>query len=221
MRGVLGSFKRLLHGLELLKEYEFAIGGTYMLTRQTLSEVESAVQLAVEYGFKVLSFFPIVPLGRAMATQEDPWYCGQAIEQTYQTLAALSSRLKDRIRLEWIRLRTGARPYPLQDCLGDRILTISPTGYLGPCPWYTKRDRTFFVGNVLETPFTELRKACSEKFRRFLEHRKQKLTLCLSCPELLICGRGCPAVSYPMEHRLRLYDPLCPWAEQLSGELEG
>ncbi len=69
-RGVKGTFDRVLHSLDLLREAGVTINVTTVLGKHNFTELEKLVETAVDFGAKRIQFLTFSPVGRGSEAQK-------------------------------------------------------------------------------------------------------------------------------------------------------
>lgn len=221
LRGVPGSFDTLLSKMDLLKDLPIQIGASFMVTEESVEEMEQVLEIAKEKHLSVLSFYLVAELGRgAKNFKEDK--------------VDLSKRLREKIKkmkendLQGLKLEVfradgcdnESEKYVLQECKGDHFLNITYDGKLGACPWLMKSEEGFTVGSLLENDFIELRNKCQLEMKEKLAKRREKIKFCELCSQKEECGRGCMALQINQKGVYSGLDPICPVLEkQMEADL--
>lgn len=64
LRGVKGSFNKLMNVLDLLKDSKIKCGASFMVTEDSIDEIDDVIKISKEKGLSVISFYLIAKLGR-------------------------------------------------------------------------------------------------------------------------------------------------------------
>ncbi|NLX91331.1 MAG: thioether cross-link-forming SCIFF peptide maturase [Firmicutes bacterium] len=169
----------------------YYIRGTY--TRENLDFCEDVKHL-LNLGFESLSLEPVIaPEEEGYALREEDL---PRLEKEYDRVAELylerklSGRPFTFYHFE-MDLEKGPCLYKrLSGCgAGTEYLAVSPGGDLYPCHHFIE-EKAFFMGNLLEKPFSLRREVGENVFRAAREREK-----CLSCWARYLCGMGCSASS--------------------------
>lgn len=207
LRQTPGAFARLLNGLKILASSPITTGASFMVTENSIGEVRGVYELAKSYGLKTLSFYTPAPLGRGKSIYSD----NLSLNQKLSDIIADFEPSNIKIETPRIRLKSSVNAV-LPSCKGSNFLTITSTGNLGACPWLMKSPFSFYVGNLLEHPFSELVEKCRNHMQSLHERRMKTLEFCdLNCLNHNRCGRGCLALSYAdSDSEFYYIDPICP-----------
>ena len=202
VRGVRGSFDRLMANLDILKRYpRIQVGVTFVLNRLNASRIVDFLELSLQRGIGRVSFYPIVPMANE-TIDETLLLSKESLIEIQNQLAVYQERYADRTLIELIRMESDASLRPLQPCHGEKFLSLNSKGELGPCPWYNQTPAGFTVGNVLDNDMLPLISDVAARFQEAMRERRKSLPKCGSCEVNMTCGGGCPAASPG-------YDPLC------------
>ena len=204
-RGKKGAFEHVMNAIKFLRDEDIMVGATYVVTKQSINDIEKMVQLAINKGLKVISFYPIAPLGRGKKLsdfREDY----KLITLLNQRAQILSEKYKENIRIEYFRtLNKNNTSTFLKECKGKYFFTITSDGELGTCPWLMKSQYNDLIVSLKEYSFQDAKIMVQKNMEDLLEKRNEKLSkYCEKCIGNKICKQGCPAVS---DENGR--DPLC------------
>lgn len=64
-RGVLGAFEQMLKGLEACRNARLPFQFNTVIRKETLSQIEDLLRMAIDYGADAAEFFDLVGTGRA------------------------------------------------------------------------------------------------------------------------------------------------------------
>ncbi len=211
LRGVQGAFDKLMEVLDLLKESPIEIGASFMVTEESVEELEEVVRIAENKKLSVLSFYLVAELGRGAKNFNN---------DKRDLIEKLSNKIEDiennrdkesNLKIEVFRAdRSDEKDNVLQECKGYQFLNITYDGRLGPCPWLMKSEEGFDVGSLLENDFIKLENICKNKMKQKIKERKNNISYCKSCPNNEICGKGCMALQNLNKGNLYRIDPICP-----------
>ena len=211
LRGVMGSYDKLMKVMDLLKDSPINVGASFMVTEESIDELEDVVKIAEDKSLSVLSFYLVAELGRgAKNFNEDKRSLIEKLSRKIEKIE--KSRDKEsNLKIEVFRAdRLDKGENILQECKGYQFLNITYDGKLGPCPWLMKSEEGFDVGSLLENDFIELENICKNKMKQKIEERKSNIFHCKSCPNNEICGKGCMALQNLNKGNLYRIDPICP-----------
>jgi serine-type anaerobic sulfatase-maturating enzyme len=199
-----GSFARVLHGINLLREHGVRFGVLLVADEDVLALGPDAVfdffqELDVR-DWSVLTVKPENDPG-ASAGSAVPHYADPA------TMARFLSRLYDRWAEEgdrMIRIRelnairrglAGRRPGMCTvagGCFGHYYL-VEPNGDVAHCDLFLG-DPTYTLGNVLRDSFAEIR--AGERLAAVTTANRQAVDRMRACPEFAVCKGWCPHERY-------------------------
>lgn len=211
LRGVVGSYDKLMKVMDLLKDSPINVGASFMVTEESIEELEEVVKIAEDKNLNVLSFYLVAELGRGAKNFKDNKK--KLIEQLSSKVEKIErNRAKEsNLKIEVFRAdRLDKNNNVLQECKGHQFLNITYDGKLGPCPWLMKSEEGFDVGSLLENDFIKLEAICKDKMKQKIEERKNNISYCKSCPNNEICGKGCMALQNLNKGNLYKIDPICP-----------
>jgi radical SAM protein with 4Fe4S-binding SPASM domain len=194
IRGMPGAFKKLTKAIDLLRKEKIALGASCVVSKHNKGQYEEIAAFAANKGIEVLSFYPPIDLGRGR--QEVLTHC--QLTQVLNELKPVEKKFSGRVKIELFRLYENK---PLEGCLANKFLTVSPDGLIGPCPWLCKSRRDFFV-DITQKTGKEVLSTINDKIKRANNERKKRLLHCGECKLSRTCKRGCLALS-------NAYDPLC------------
>ncbi len=193
LRQVEGSFEHAIKGMKNCKAegLEFQINTT--VVEQNFEECEEITDLAVDLGAVAHHVFFLVPTGRATDMEKEALRKRQYENLLHRILnkqKEVEIELKPTCAPQFMRIAE-AKNMKMRfsrGCLaGVSYCCITPNGDVNPCPYLPIK-----IGNVLETPFSEIW-THNEVFK---ELRSEKLEgKCGICDYLEICS-GCRARAY-------------------------
>ncbi len=193
LRGVTGAFERTMHSAKVLRESGIMVGSSFMVTQDSIDQIEKMTEMAAKMDLSTLSFYLVEPLGRA--AEQNFGNRTELKNRLYELSKSLQSEYKDRAwRLEFPRLFE-EKADVLEGCRGDRFLTITAAGELGVCPWLMKSAGSFAGGNLLDVSLESAWHRCRE-YMQSLREKRAESAACRHCSDKDICGQGCPAVSF-------------------------
>lgn len=213
LRGVKGSFNLLMKAMDKLKDSDIKAGASFMVTEDSINEMEQVIQIAVEKNLSVISFYLVAELGRGadnFKNQKDSLI--YRLQEKINKLEKWQKETNSELKIEVFR----ADPWEesekavLQECKAEQFFNITYDGFLGGCPWLMKSDDGFNSGSLLEEDFLVVKQRCQEEIKRKKEERKEKLSFCNECSKKQECGRGCPALQIRNNKLYYALDPICP-----------
>jgi mycofactocin radical SAM maturase len=198
----LGTFTRILAGIELLSERGYPDFSLNMVvTRLNIGEIADFDRLARHYGAKTrLSRFR--PSGGGCSTWED-------YRLTRDQLVELSVFLGNHPEIltgdSFFALTPDSRQALGLNMCGAARMTcaVAPDGSVYPCAFLS--DPAFLAGNVTVEPLSAIF-GSSPVLERF---REPGVESCRLCDRFSICHGGCPAVAWFLTESVGLPDPEC------------
>lgn len=208
LRGVKGSFNKLMQVLDYLKDSSIRRGASFMVTEDSIGEIEDVVQIAKEKELSVLSFYLVAKLGRGAENfkKEDI----NLREELQKKIETLSKDDTSNLKIEIFRADHAEEGSILQECKAERFLNITYDGKLGGCPWLMKSDKSLEVGSLLEEDFIDLERKCKTKILQKKAKRREKMKYCNQCSQNDRCGKGCMALQMTKNGVYYGLDPICP-----------
>ena len=197
----LGTFKKVVKGMERLNKWEIPFSINMVLTRLNYPEISSLYTLAKDYGAK-LRVSRFRPSGRG----KDSW---EYLRLEKEDLKAFSHWLSDHRDVV-----TGDSFFSLEDkerkglglnlCGAAKFTCcIDPEGRAYPCAFL--QDSFFYGGNFLNQSLSDI----WSHGHGFKLLRNLKVRSCESCFRFESCHGGCPAVAYFTGNTLNIPDPEC------------
>jgi len=197
-----GTFRRIIHGIELLVERGFPhLSTNTVVTAINFREIGQIYELGRRYGVKTrLSRFR--PSGNAKKEWD-----GYHLERSQ--LAELSEFLsthKDVLTGDSFFSITAEdrRTLGLNMCGAAKMTcSVSPDGTVYPCAFL--QDEFFKSGNITREPLESIWLDAPV----FAMLREIRIESCKSCTRFNLCHGGCPAVAYFLTRSLNQPDPEC------------
>ena len=225
LRGVKGSFELLMKAMDMLKESPIKTGASFMVTEDSIDEMEKVIEIAVDKDLRVMSFYLVAELGRGaenFKNQEDGLV--YRLQEKMKKIERWRRETNSNLKIEVFRADScneddeytdeNEKNYHeeavLQECKAEQFLNITYDGKLGGCPWLMKSEQGFDVGSLLEEDFLVLKSRCQNEIKRKNEERKEKMSLCKECSKKQECGRGCPALQINDNKLYYGLDSICP-----------
>lgn len=196
LRGIENSFDNALRGISFLVERGVNVRIGTVVWKGNCDSLEDILILAISKGAKSIYFNWLLKTGRCVDNENillDP----KKYKEIARKLLYLREKYKDKIKVGYHRYNEIHEDFP--DCLGgEKIIHITPKGYIAPCSWVAKYDSCFTTTKSLnEVSFKELLTSNSiKKFREDVTKRS-------SC-----MGKGCPAMCYSENGLMMSKDPL-------------
>ena len=194
-RGVPGSWKRALEGIDACIRNDIGVQVNTTVTQQNYDEIDDIMALAEKHGASSFHLFFLVPTGRGKEIEDiSPDMYERMIEGVLEKVASARYNLAVRPVCAPQFMRIAAQKGLdlkkwTRGCIaGLTYCRIYPTGEVTPCPYLPIK-----IGNVRETKFKEIwfHSPILKALRDF-DNLKGK---CGVCEYRAICG-GCRARAY-------------------------
>lgn len=213
MRGMDGSFSKVLEGMKILKEEGLYIQANITLSKANFFEIEELLKLSNDFHTHVVLLYQFIPTGRGKDLEEvslnkDELY--NVIEKTYSSQKDLKPVIAPIGLPEYwayVFSKNGNNSKSMKKyfpgCIaGKGMFYIKPNGDVWPCAFLPVK-----AGNVLnERPIDIWKK--SDVFLA-LRNRDNITGKCGNCKYIDVCG-GCRARAYAFSGDYLSEDPLCP-----------
>lgn len=189
--GVFGSFKKTLHGLELLRKAGIAVHTNTTISSFNKNNLREIVDLTRALGLNKLSMNMLMPQGSALQHIENLFITYTEIGKIVLDMLAYAQ--SKNIQFLWYSPTPACIFNPIVHGLGnkacaacDGLLSITPIGDILPCSSYPKT-----LANILaiKGKFSETWE--SAEFR-FFQEKKFAHDQCQACEHLALCNGGCP-----------------------------
>lgn len=195
-----GAFEHVICAADYLCDNDIIVGATCIITWDNINDFDGIVNLALEHGIKVLSFYMIEPLGRGQNLQRHIDI--DLMIRLSEEFEKACSKYGNKLHLELFRA-TKYRQDCLLECKCYNFFTITNNGKMGGCPWLMKSCHGIEPLSIVGNDFTVIRIKIKEELKKMIAGRNKELT-CESCNHKFQCGKGCVAVS---DNQMK--DPLC------------
>ena len=213
LRGVEGSFDKVLDGIKILEEEGLYIQANVTLSKSNYAEIDELLKLSDNLNAHVILLYQFIPTGRGkdlyeVALNKDELY--NVIEKAYSMQKNLKPVIAPIGLPEyWAYIFSKKGKYAnsmkkyFPGCIaGKGMFYIKPNGDVWPCAFLPIK-----AGNVLEEdPYDIWTK--SEVFLS-LRDRSNLKGKCGDCNYKDVCG-GCRARAYAFSNDFLSEDPLCP-----------
>lgn len=215
IRGVKGSFERVIRSAKLLKKYNinFIFGTT--LTRYNYKEIEKIVNIANSFDVPV-HFMQLMPTGRAKEKFKELALSPRELKEVENILTKVSKESKkvmwDNFCYKFERnLELSDLEKAIAGCrAGKTECVITSTGDVIPCDMFP-RTSPYISGNIRRKKFKEIWKE-GEIFRELRCITENTLKgKCSRCRFKSLCVGGCRAIALYLAGDYRSPDPLCPY----------
>ncbi len=225
-RGVKGSFKMALKGLEHLIELGVDTGIRYTVTRYNIDDAHKLIDLALSIGAKRVTYYHLSYVGRARTLSRDWIPTAPQYFRFMDRLIELAKIYSGKIEIEttmapfdgiYIALKQARDREELAKYLkfvrraggcGRKIVSIYPDGSVHPCQFVDFLE----LGNVRKERLSRIIARLSQPpYNMFIEPWKYvKHGKCSKCPYLQYCGGGDRVRAYYLEGGFDRSDPYCP-----------
>ncbi|MGB5983704.1 MAG: mycofactocin radical SAM maturase [Desulfobacterales bacterium] len=196
-----GSFEKVVHALECLRERDIEVSINTVLTRLSFPELDLLNSLAAAYGAK-LRVSRFRPSGRG----KESWSrLNVSADQMLLFSDWLGTHLGVSTGDSFFSVSTEERRSLGLNMCGASKLTccISPEGDVYPCAFLQEDD--FRAGTLPVQKFAQIWRF-SPVFNSF---RDLEIKSCESCHRFDLCHGGCPAIAYHTQRKLGVADPGC------------
>jgi radical SAM protein with 4Fe4S-binding SPASM domain len=230
LRGVPGSFRRAVEGMENCVGADIRCGLRVTVTRDNAAEIPALLALARTVGIQRFCLYWLVPSGRGVAAaatrQVDRVEIPRILDLLYRTARETPPEEMEILTvdapqdaahiLEQIRRDDPDRyDEACRDAAahaacsaGDRVVNIDPRGRVYPCQF--AQHPAFEIGDVRTKPFPMLWGDIDNPVRtRFREARAAVGGRCAGCSSRTLCGPGCMVRSLAEGGSIAAGDPLC------------
>ena len=231
LRGVPGSFRRAVQGMENCVAAGVRCGLRVTATSDNAAEIPELLRLAREIGIQRFCLYWLVPSGRgreaAATRQVGPAEVRRILDLLYRTARETAPEEMEILTvdapqdavyvLERLRRDDPARyDEAARDVragaacsAGNRVVNIDPRGRVYPCQF--AQQPAFEIGNVRTRPFRELwNDPDNPVLAGFRTARTAENGLCGACTSRELCGGGCRIRALAGEGSISAGDPFCP-----------
>lgn len=213
LRGVPFAYEQLMKVMDLLKSSPIRTGASFMVTEESIDEVDDVISIALEKGLSVMSFYLVAELGRGATNfAEDKHSLAKRLAEKIEKMKKRQDLMNSSLTIEVFRadqLSEGEEGV-LQECKGDHFLNITYDGKLGACPWLMKSEHGFTSGSLLEEDFLTVKERCQIKMKQKIKERRENISFCQECSHQSDCGKGCVALQNNENDLYLSLDPICP-----------
>ncbi len=192
-RGVKGSWKRVINGIEACKRNNIDVQINTTITQQNYDEIDDIMVLAEKLGAKDFHPFFLVPTGRGRKIENlSPVMYEKMIRDVFEKSAKYNLNVKPTCAPQFMRIaeQTGLElKHIVRGCIaGLSYCRIYPTGEVTPCPYLPIK-----LGNIREKSFKDI--WFTSDVLKNLRDFDQLKGKCGICEYRDICG-GCRARAY-------------------------
>jgi len=223
-RGVSGSWMKAIHGIEVLKRYDIAVGIRTTLTRQNIENALDVVKLCIKHNVKRLAYYYLVPSGRGLDIVDLLPTAEQHIAflEKIMKIAKMYSKEVEILTVDnpsdgiYLALRTSENEDEFYEKLkfvgrvgtcsaGRKVLSIYPDGEVYPCQFLNNVS----MGNALRDDLLKIWHEPKEPIvSRFREAFTKGKYLCSNCIFVSYCG-GCRVRAQVLTGDILGLDPHC------------
>lgn len=210
IRGVKGSFERVINSIEISKELKFQVSVYYCVNKYNINESLAFIDLMVRLGVPKIGFLKFSLAGRGRNYQ-NLWINPEEWVRFYKKIEKKRQDLKDIIEIRYtpslVRVSEADTTGKLIPFCGARerascSCNISPIGDLYPCPLLPN----FPLGNLRKNKFLDIwTKSKNWEYWNNPDLKK----LCPNCKYKDKCMGGCRAYAYILGGDIRGKDPRC------------
>jgi radical SAM protein with 4Fe4S-binding SPASM domain len=187
--GVKGSWKETVHGIKNAVDTDIYVTTNTTLNRHNAAGFLGTVDFIKELGVAAFGCNSVIYSGKAVDIKDE-------FALPLETLNTLLPKIRDKasrsgLKFLWYTPTQYCRLDPVKLGLGVKSCTaalinmcVAPNGDVYPCQSYFES-----LGNILKDNW---RKIWKHKLAVQLRERKYVEPKCTNCPQLNVCGGGCP-----------------------------
>lgn len=215
IRGVEGSFKKSMKGIDILLKNNIKVCLRMTLNNINYIEAFELIDLALKKGVKAVSYYRVLPVGRAkkynISIDKKIYYIilKELMRQKYMLKGKLDIISRDPLKVIMdSRLKAEIlKKYDVSESIGGCLpgiveIFINNVGDIYPCTMLP-----IFLGNIKKEPLKKIWN--NSKFLLKLRNRKYLKGNCKKCFLQRICG-GCRAAAFGEYGDYFEEDPYCP-----------
>ncbi len=184
-----GSWEETMQGIKNALSSHIYVSTNTTLTKVNVNGTIETVEYLRKVGVKNFSCNSLIHSGRGVSSAEE---LSLPIEKVRETLTALSVKAEELgMNFTWFTPTRYCEMNPVNMGLGVKScsaallnMCVAPNGDVYPCQSYFKP-----IGNILRDSWKNIweNPLCVE-----LRNKKNVPSKCKDCPELQVCGAGCP-----------------------------
>jgi uncharacterized protein len=208
-----GSFKRVIAGLELLREYGIDVGISCAVAMHNLRDLEDiAVWFMDELEVDVFGFNILVVGGLPEPNFDLYDYSLQLGEKMVRCFQSARARNKQEERSFRLAKSFADGKIHYYDCSAcGQQLVVDPRGRFGPCHAYLHGKKNFISPNSSINLFSH------PLWQEWKTRSPLNIEPCLKCIALGICGGGCPYNAGVRKGSIwELDEGFCPFAQSMT-----
>lgn len=205
MTTVPGSFKKMMHGVALLRDRGVTVQFNCVLHKENIDEIQKITDLSLKHGDKIK--FDILDLLGRGKNLSDSAFSIPEYKKIVTTIKELE-HLEVCVHLPYMHIKDGVYEYDMSVCTAASTgLMINFDGTAVPC-----EKLPIPLGSVLENDISTVWNSELANRLRDLSCIKGK---CASCTFLSRCRGGCRGEAYIRTGDLFSEDPLC-WIQNIK-----
>lgn len=221
------SFRKVLHGLDLLQKHGVPFGALVVLNRFNAGNARQLVEFLLDNEIRAVKINPIAYLGTGRAAWDEYGLSGEEAVAYFRDLLELLVAERHRIREDnlatmcryLVSKARSTRCMRTHCGAGESFQCVSASGDVYPCGRSTQTP-AWKMGNVLETAasLSDLGRA-NPFVQQIRVRRPRDLEGCVSCPYRQLCQAGCSAEAYERYGTVRHRTPECHFFKTLYPHL--
>ena len=204
----LGTWNKMIEGIELLKKYGVEFGTVMALSKINYKAIPEYLEFSIKQNSNLINFIPIMPTGNARF-RKDIILEANNIPEIINILDEKCCELGIDVVFwctPFIKYLSKSKYIHSGNCRNGLILDIDPSGRILLCDILD-----IVISNVKENSLKNaLQEVLENEFIKKLILKPGIPNECESCPYSKYCFGGCFARSYLMYNDLFRKDPLCP-----------
>jgi PqqA peptide cyclase len=199
--------ERKLDALRAIRERDVALTLNCVLHRQNHDAVEAVIALAEELGITRLELANVQFYGWAYRNRQSLMPTREQVQRAEHVVAAARERLRGTMEIIYVLPDYfGEFPKPCMNGWGSEFMTVTPNGYVLPCPAASAIETLTFE-NVRQRPLREIWQS-SEAFERY-RGTQWMSDPCRSCPRRELDWGGCRCQAFLLAGDAAATDPAC------------
>ena len=138
LRGVKGSFDLLMKAMDMLKASPIKTGASFMVTEESIDEMEKVIEIAVDKDLSVMSFYLVAELGRGAENfKNQKSDLVSRLQDKIEKLQRWQKESNSNLKIEVFRADkyNDDEEAVLQECRSVLFINFTYDGYFGGCPW--------------------------------------------------------------------------------------
>lgn len=185
-----GSFKDVMHGLEILHQEDLKPSVIVTVTSKTLKFANEVLNFLIKEGFRSIKYSPVFDIyNYEFNISDEDWYryLSLVFDQWMKFGDPEISIMQLDEIIAWLDMED---PYLIcsSACQCIQWVSVDPNGSMYPCAYF-KTEIPY--GNILETSLINVVESDNYKyFRKIFTTPPEK---CQNCEFFNLCGNGCPS----------------------------